>query len=74
MDKCDIDLLILTLLFSANVQPFQVSQIMGQYKGPHAQTFCLKRLYNINKRTEELQILLLDWLLIVMMQRKLLQN
>jgi hypothetical protein len=53
VDKCNIDLL--TLLFSANVQPFQTSQIMGQRKGPRAGTFCPKRLYNINKRIEELQ-------------------
>jgi hypothetical protein len=54
MDRCDIDLL--TLLFSVNVHPFRISQIMGQRKGPQAGTFCPKRLYNINKRTEELQI------------------
>ncbi len=53
IDKSDIDLL--TLLFSANVQPFQISQIMGQIKGPQAGTFSPKRLYNTNKRTEELQ-------------------
>jgi hypothetical protein len=28
---------------------------MGQHKGPQAGTFCPKHLYNINKRTEELQ-------------------
>jgi hypothetical protein len=32
MDKSDINLL--TVLFSANVQPFQISQIIGQVKGP----------------------------------------
>jgi hypothetical protein len=53
MDKCEINLL--TLLFSANVQPFQISQIIGQIKGPQAGTFSPKRLYNTNKRTEELQ-------------------
>ena len=53
MDKSDINLL--TLLFSANVQPFQISQIMGQMKGPQAGTFSPKCLYNTNKRTEELQ-------------------
>jgi hypothetical protein len=58
MDKCDIDLLM--LLFSAIVQPLQISQIMGQIKGPQAGRFCPKRPYNTNKRTEELQILLLD--------------
>jgi hypothetical protein len=53
MDKSDIDLL--TLLFSASVQPFQISQIMGQMKGPQAGKFSPKHLYNTNKRTEELQ-------------------
>jgi hypothetical protein len=52
MDKSDINLL--TLLFSANVQPFQISQIMGQVKGPQAGTFSPKRLYKPNKRTDEL--------------------
>jgi len=45
MDMSDIDLL--TLLFSAKVQPFQISQIMGQVKGPQAGTFSPKRLHNI---------------------------
>jgi hypothetical protein len=54
MEKSDIDLL--TLLFSANVQPFLISQIIGQMKGPHqAGTFSAECLYNTNKRTEELQ-------------------
>jgi hypothetical protein len=57
MDKSDIDLL--TLLFSANIQPFQISQIMGQIKGPQAGTFSPKHLYNTNKRTEELHNLAL---------------
>ena len=54
MEKSDITNL-LTLLFSANIQPFQISQIMGQMKGPQAGTFSPKHLYNTNKRTEELQ-------------------
>ncbi len=37
MDKCDIDLL--TLLFSVNVSPIQISKIMEQLKGPQAGTF-----------------------------------
>ncbi len=28
---------------------------MGQMKGPQAETFSPRRLYNTNKRTEELQ-------------------
>jgi hypothetical protein len=53
MDKCDIDLL--TLQFSANVPPIQISQITEQLKGPQAGTFTPKRLYNMNQRTEDLQ-------------------
>jgi hypothetical protein len=48
MDESDIDLL--TLLFSVNVQPFQISEIMGQMKGSEVGTFSP---YNTNKRTEE---------------------
>jgi hypothetical protein len=57
MDKCDVDLL--TLLFSANIQPFQISQIIGQIKGPQEGTFSPKHQYIANKRTEELKKLLL---------------
>ncbi len=53
MDKSDINLL--TLLFSANIQPSQISQIMGQMKGPQAGTYSPKRLYNTNKKTKKLQ-------------------
>jgi hypothetical protein len=53
MDQSDIDLL--ALLFNANVQSFQISEIMGQMKGSQAGTFSPKRLYNTNKRTDELQ-------------------
>jgi hypothetical protein len=59
MDKCDINLL--TLLFSANVHPFQISKIIGQIKGPQAGAFSSKRLYNTNKRgLKNIKILLLD--------------
>jgi hypothetical protein len=53
MDKSDINLL--TLLFSAIVQPFQISQIMGQMNGPQAGIFSPKHLYNTNEKTEDLQ-------------------
>jgi hypothetical protein len=52
METGDID--ILTLLFSVNVSPIQISQIMEQLKGPEAGTFMPKRVYDINKKTEEL--------------------
>jgi len=52
METGDID--ILTLLFSVNVSPSQISQIMEQLKGPEAGTFMPKRVYDMNKKTEEL--------------------
>jgi hypothetical protein len=48
----DID--ISTLLFSVNVTPTQISQIMEQLKGPDAGAFMPKRVYDMNKKTEEL--------------------
>jgi hypothetical protein len=52
MKTGDID--ILMLLFSVNVTPTQISQIMEQLKGPNAGTFMLKRVYDMNKKTEDL--------------------
>jgi hypothetical protein len=52
MKRGDID--ILTLLFSVNVTPTQISQIMEQLKGPDAGTFTPKCVYNMNTKTEEL--------------------
>ena len=53
MDAGDFD--HLTLLFSVNVSPMQISQIMEQVKGPEAGTYHLKHVYNINQRTEDLK-------------------
>ncbi len=53
MGTGDIDLL--TLLFSVDVSPMQISQIMEQVKGPEAGTYHLKHVYNINQRTEDLK-------------------
>ncbi len=53
MDQCDIDLL--TLLFSVNVSPIQISQVMEQIKGPQSGTFTPKHPYIMNQRTEDLQ-------------------
>jgi hypothetical protein len=52
METGNID--ILTLLFSVNVTPTQISQIMDQLKRPESGTFMPKRVYNMNKKTEEL--------------------
>jgi hypothetical protein len=51
MKTGDID--ILTLLLSVNVTPTQISQIMEQLKGPGSETFMPKRVYDMNKKTEE---------------------
>ena len=48
------DINILMLLFSVNVTPTQIFQIMEQLKGSEAGTFVLKRVYNMNKKTEDL--------------------
>jgi hypothetical protein len=52
METGDID--ILMLLFSVNVTLTQISQIMEQLTGPEAGTFMPKRVYNTNKKTEEI--------------------
>jgi hypothetical protein len=72
MNQLDNDLL--TLLFSANVQPFHISEIMGQMKGSQAGTFSPKRLYNNNKRTEELQNFALGLIADCNDTEKILQN
>jgi hypothetical protein len=56
MDIGDIDLL--TFLFSVNVSPMQIYQIMEQVKGPKAGTYHPKRVYDVNQRTEDLKNLL----------------
>jgi hypothetical protein len=53
MDIGDFDLL--TLLFSVNVSPMQISQKKEQLKGPEAGTYHPKRVYDINQRTEDLK-------------------
>jgi hypothetical protein len=60
MDTGDIDLL--TLLFSVNVSPMQISQIMEQVKGPKAGTYHPNRVYDIYQRTEDLINFALDLL------------
>jgi hypothetical protein len=52
METGDIDILI--LLLSVNVTPIQISHIMEQLKGPESGTFMPKRVYDMNKKTEEL--------------------
>jgi hypothetical protein len=52
METGEID--ILTPLFSVNVTPTQISQIMEQLKQPDAGTFMPKHVYDMNNKTEEL--------------------
>jgi hypothetical protein len=52
METGNID--ILTLLFSVNVTPTQISRIMEQLKGPELGTFMPRCVYDMNKKTEEL--------------------
>ena len=52
MQKGDLDLL--TLLFSVNVTPIQISHFMEELRGPDAGTFTPKRIYDMNKKTEDL--------------------
>ncbi len=72
METGDID--ILTLLFSVNVTPTQISQIMEQLKGPDAGTFMPKRVYDMNKKTEELHVFAYGLLPDSNNAKKLLQN
>jgi hypothetical protein len=53
MDTGEFDLL--TLLFSVNVSPMQISQIMEQVKGPEAGTYHPKHGIDIYQRTEDLK-------------------
>jgi hypothetical protein len=53
MDTGDIDLL--TLLFSVNVTPLQISQIIEEVKHSEAGKYHPKRVYDINQRTEDLK-------------------
>lgn len=52
MQKGDLDLL--TLLFSVNVTPTQISHFMEELRGPDAGTFTPKRIYDMNQKTEDL--------------------
>jgi hypothetical protein len=54
-DKDTGDFDLLTLLFSVNVSPMQISQIMEQVKGPEAGTYHPKHACDINQRTEDLK-------------------
>ncbi len=72
METGDID--ILTLLFSVNVTPSQISQIMEQLKGPKLEHLCQNVFTIWIRRQRNFMILHMDCCLIVMMRRKLFPN
>jgi hypothetical protein len=57
MEQADIDLL--SLLFSVEVAPLQISQIMQSLKGTKLDTLLPKRVYDMNQKTEQLHDLAL---------------
>ena len=52
MEKGDIDLL--TLLFSVNVTPTQISNLIDKLRGPDAGSFMTKHIYDMNQKMENL--------------------
>ncbi len=54
-----VDLVLFSLLFSINATGVQISQIMQRLKGPESGTYLLKRIYDMNQKTEQLQDLVL---------------
>ena len=52
MEKGDIDLL--TLLFSVNVTPIQISNLIDELRGPDAGSFMPKHIYEMNQKTKNL--------------------
>jgi hypothetical protein len=57
MEQGDIDLL--SLLFSVEATPVQISQIMQCLKGTKLGTLLPKRVYHMNQKTEQLHDLAL---------------
>ena len=52
MQNGDLDLL--TLLFSVNVTPTQISHIMEELRGLDGGKFTTKRIYDMNQKMEDL--------------------
>jgi hypothetical protein len=65
MEEGDIDRI--SLLFSAQLSPLQITQIMSQLKGSEFGTILPKQVYDINQKTEELLNLAMNCFLIVLM-------
>ncbi len=62
-DKEQVDLMLLSLLFSINATGGQIQQIMQTLKGPESGTYLPKRIYDMNQKTEQLQDLALGLIL-----------
>jgi len=58
-DMEQVDLTLLSLLFSINATGGQIQQIMQTLKGPESSTYLPKRIYDMNQKTEQLQDLAL---------------
>jgi hypothetical protein len=58
-DMEQVDLTLLSLLFSINATDGQIGQIMQTLKGPELSTYLSKRIYDMNQKTEQLQDLAL---------------
>ena len=54
-----VDLTLLSLLFSINATGGQIQQIMQTLKGPESGSYLPKNIYNMNQKTEQLQDLAL---------------
>ncbi len=58
-DMEQVDLMLLSLLFSINATGGQLQQIMQTLKGPEPGTYLSKKIYDMNQKTEQLQDLAL---------------
>ncbi len=57
------DIELMSLLFSVEATPVQISEIMECLKGPESSTLLPKRIYGIDQKTEQLQNLALGLIL-----------
>ena len=62
-DMEQVDLTLLSLLFSINATSGQIHQIMQTLKGPESGTCLPKRIYDMNQKTEQLQDLAIGLIL-----------
>jgi hypothetical protein len=62
-DMEQVDLTLLSLLFSINATSGRIQQIMQSLKGPESDTYFPKRIYDMNQKTEQLQDLALGIIL-----------